>query len=250
MFITWRQRPVKGYGGGPFLVDHDYDASPWRNLRCRHRGEGRVAWTPLLVIAERVEGKPRQRVIYRFPSIRSCCIADGFARAAWWHDVRHYLDHVNESYCEEGTYLPRDKSAILAKLRSVVPRPGGVGLRNFTAMRLEKEAERKARDDADRAYFWAEADRQERARTEERAQAQREADEWFRAAFARFDEAPAEAFEVLGLAVSATLEQIKAAHRRLAKQHHPDKGGDPAKFREVQVAYEKLRADFERRATA
>ena len=43
----------------------------------------------------------------------------------------------------------------------------------------------------------------------------------------------------LGLDPDATLEQVKASHRRLVKVHHPDSGGDPAKFREVQVAYER-----------
>ena len=30
------------------------------------------------------------------------------------------------------------------------------------------------------------------------------------------------------------------AHRKLALQNHPDKGGDDDKFREIQEAYEKL----------
>lgn len=32
-------------------------------------------------------------------------------------------------------------------------------------------------------------------------------------------------WDVLGLAQTATADEIKSAHRRLASQHHPDKGG-------------------------
>jgi hypothetical protein len=47
---------------------------------------------------------------------------------------------------------------------------------------------------------------------------------------------------VLGLKRGASREEIKAAYRRLARQHHPDCGGDPEKFKEVQAAYERAMA--------
>ncbi len=44
--------------------------------------------------------------------------------------------------------------------------------------------------------------------------------------------------EVLGLPSGPQdMERIVAAWRRLRSQHHPDKGGDPEKFNEVQRAY-------------
>jgi hypothetical protein len=44
---------------------------------------------------------------------------------------------------------------------------------------------------------------------------------------------------VLGLAKFPNSEkEIKVAYRKQAKLHHPDIGGDPNKFREVQMAYE------------
>jgi len=47
-------------------------------------------------------------------------------------------------------------------------------------------------------------------------------------------------YEVLGVAQNATQEDIKKAFRKLAIQTHPDKGGDPEKFKEVNAAYEVL----------
>lgn len=47
-------------------------------------------------------------------------------------------------------------------------------------------------------------------------------------------------YEVLGVAKSATKDEIKKAFRRAAVEHHPDKGGDEAKFKEINEAYEVL----------
>ena len=47
-------------------------------------------------------------------------------------------------------------------------------------------------------------------------------------------------YDTLGLQIGATPEEIKAAYRKLAKQHHPDSGGDVGKFQEVSNAYETL----------
>lgn len=47
-------------------------------------------------------------------------------------------------------------------------------------------------------------------------------------------------YQLLGINQSANAAEIKKAYRKLAAQHHPDKGGDTAKFQEVQKAYETL----------
>jgi curved DNA-binding protein len=44
-------------------------------------------------------------------------------------------------------------------------------------------------------------------------------------------------YNILGVAKNATPEEIKKAYRKLASQHHPDKGGDTAQFQKIQEAY-------------
>ncbi len=49
-------------------------------------------------------------------------------------------------------------------------------------------------------------------------------------------------YEVLGVEKSASADEIKKGFRRLAVQYHPDKqGGDEAKFKEINEAYEVLK---------
>ncbi|AHB42060.1 Chaperone protein DnaJ [Candidatus Saccharibacteria bacterium RAAC3_TM7_1] len=49
-------------------------------------------------------------------------------------------------------------------------------------------------------------------------------------------------YEVLGVAKDASADEIKKAFRKAAVKHHPDKeGGDEAKFKEINEAYEVLK---------
>jgi hypothetical protein len=61
-------------------------------------------------------------------------------------------------------------------------------------------------------------------------------------AFKGFDALPAPAgatwWSVLDVVENATADEIKTAFKALAKQHHPDMGGDPEQFMKVATAYE------------
>jgi molecular chaperone DnaJ len=54
-------------------------------------------------------------------------------------------------------------------------------------------------------------------------------------------------YEVLGVDKKATQDDIKKAFRKLAQKHHPDKGGDEARFKEITEAYSVLADDKKRR---
>lgn len=56
----------------------------------------------------------------------------------------------------------------------------------------------------------------------------------------------ADYYNVLGVSREASQSDIKKAFRKLALEHHPDKGGNPDKFKEIQEAYELL-SDPDRR---
>src|SRR3989339_1417847 len=48
-------------------------------------------------------------------------------------------------------------------------------------------------------------------------------------------------YQLLGVSKTATKEEIKKAFHKLAHKHHPDKaGGDEAKFKEINEAYQVL----------
>jgi hypothetical protein len=89
------------------------------------------------------------------------------------------------------------------------------------AARLKEEAKQKRRRrDAARKTRQA-AQEEHRRRQEERRRA----------------EAPW--FEVLAVRRGAPRDEVKAAYRRLVQATHPDHGGDAAKFRRVQAAWER-----------
>jgi curved DNA-binding protein len=54
-------------------------------------------------------------------------------------------------------------------------------------------------------------------------------------------------YDTLGVAENANADEIKKAYRKLANQHHPDKGGDTNRFQQIQSAYDVL-GDDNRRA--
>ncbi len=53
-------------------------------------------------------------------------------------------------------------------------------------------------------------------------------------------------YEVLGVGKDASADEIKKAFRKSAVEHHPDRGGDEEKFKEINEAYEVLKDDKKR----
>jgi DnaJ domain len=57
--------------------------------------------------------------------------------------------------------------------------------------------------------------------------------------------APEQPWQVLGVGANATRDEIDEAYRRLAMEHHPDRGGDPQQMARINAArddlYERLR---------
>ena len=54
-------------------------------------------------------------------------------------------------------------------------------------------------------------------------------------------------YDILGVDKKATKDDVKKAFRKLAQKHHPDKGGDEAKFKEITEAYSVLADEKKRR---
>ena len=50
-------------------------------------------------------------------------------------------------------------------------------------------------------------------------------------------------YETLGVDQDADADDVKEAYRDLAKEHHPDRGGDEEKFKEIQEAYEQITSE-------
>lgn len=55
-------------------------------------------------------------------------------------------------------------------------------------------------------------------------------------------------YSILGVAKSASKQDIKTAYRKLAGKHHPDKGGDAEQFKKITEAYEVLSDDQKKAA--
>ena len=48
-------------------------------------------------------------------------------------------------------------------------------------------------------------------------------------------------YDILGVSEDASNEQVKNAFKSIAKKEHPDRGGDEAKFKEANEAYDTLK---------
>ena len=53
-------------------------------------------------------------------------------------------------------------------------------------------------------------------------------------------------YDVLGLQVDCSPQDITKAYRNLAKEYHPDRGGDQRRFHEISEAYDVLKDPHKR----
>jgi hypothetical protein len=176
MYISWKTRTVVGGKKVAFLLDEFNREDPdgetaWKPLWCEHCSAG-LAWTPLVVRAERRDGKPRQRLLHRLPTIRSCCVADPFCRAAWWYDV----DRTIKSWTQLSGFAYIER-AIRAKLAAVVPPPTRAGRRDFATYRRWREREQHAHRRETDPVLWRAAEEAARRPDEAPDQARRRADD-------------------------------------------------------------------------
>jgi len=51
-----------------------------------------------------------------------------------------------------------------------------------------------------------------------------------------------DAYKILGVKRTDSKEDIKKAYRKLANEHHPDKGGEEAEFKKIKQAYEDIKS--------
>lgn len=54
-------------------------------------------------------------------------------------------------------------------------------------------------------------------------------------------------YDILGVSKQASADEVKKAFRKAAIEHHPDRGGDEAKFKELNEAYEVLKDSDKRK---
>ncbi len=59
---------------------------------------------------------------------------------------------------------------------------------------------------------------------------------------------PKDYYAILGVSKNSSADEIKKSFRRLAHEHHPDKGGDQQKFKDINEAYQVV-GDTEKRKT-
>jgi hypothetical protein len=74
----------------------------------------------VLVKCERVNGKPRQKIVRTLGNIGDRCLDDVLPQARFWRDVREKLRDV----CDKSSDIPwQSFESIMDKIRAVVPEP-------------------------------------------------------------------------------------------------------------------------------
>jgi hypothetical protein len=190
----------------------------------------------------RTAAGPRNKVLFRYPTIRTCCIQESFIRAAWWFTVEEY-DHLSLPRDSAlAALLDRDRPKILSDLEEVVLRPSEkwkeLFLRYAGSRVFRRYQDHQNRLEAERRRQAEELRRQQEERAQQEAAEQAERMRWgWRYRYQQY-------FDVLGLPTSASEEEMKKRFRELAKAHHPDRGGDLAMMKRINEAHRQLEQAF------
>jgi flagellar biosynthesis GTPase FlhF len=104
--------------------------------------------------------------------------------------------------------------------------------------REEQERQREAAERERKRQQQQEKERQKEAAEEERRKRQEKQDRWRDAAPVKMS--AAQAFEVLGIKMGATEQEIRAAYNRLMKRVHPDVGGSDFLAKQLNAARDVL----------
>ena len=100
------------------------------------------------------------------------------------------------------------------------------------------KADAKATSEAEKIKEQAKA--QAEAKAKAKAEAKAKAKAKAKANSGTKIKATTNVFDILGIPRNSNLETIKKAYRKLAKEHHPDKGGDEEVFKKISGAFEFL----------
>jgi len=189
---------------------------------CRHkRVKHPVTLTPILVSYE----KGKYQTLHRIgPSIRECCCdfddpKTYRARASFWIEVeRRFRELEGQLSLDERSDFLKIKEVLILAINTIVPKPPSKSKWSYTTWSKKTKAPQRAR-----------------ARRGPLPTPKNEGtlEEWC---------------AVLGVATTVTAAELKSVWRKLALQHHPDRGGDPQEFMRYQTAYEKARGAVEERA--
>lgn len=147
-----------------------------------------------------IEGRKQTYAWRPGPSIRECCLHHGLAQAAWWWEVDQRFTDLARDGLEDNPELAQ---ALL-------------GSKKFILGLLEDTVPRPSKEDKQAYREFRKLHRKPRKVTIRLP------------SFAK----------TLGITWPCSPEDLKATWRKLALQHHPDRGGRPEEFIRIKAAYD------------
>ncbi len=219
-----------------------------RDVACAHREDDREVWTPVVATVERVDGKPRQKVLWHpAGSIRSCCALDQddpIARTQWWKTLRNRFDRLRANRDENPfrEQILAGTGSIVDNIYSRVPLPYDFDYEVIAVWESLADSVAGIADPyeahQERLRMSWEAVRRARGSSRSRPSEGRRAQQAERLVVPN-------GFKVLGLRWPCTPDEIRNARRAGVCLHHPDKGGTQEGFVAWTAACEEVMAFYQ-----